>query len=247
MNSCDVLIVGAGPAGMSAAIRLRKFGYSVLVVDEQPSPGGQIWRGVERNREENLLKALGEDYRKGQSVVAVFRASGAKYLPETQVWQIEEEWNVFLTANGQARRVRAGSVLLANGSQERPVPFAGWTLPVVMTVGAAQILLKSRGMLPKGSVWIAGAGPLPLLYATQNLRLGANLAGYLDTSERPALPAITKLAGGWRDMKNLFKGLKWLRQLRRDVRVVRNLHDLKAGGDGKLEYIEWTSGGKTQR
>lgn len=247
MKTCDVLIVGSGPAGMSAAIRLREFGYGVAVVDEQPSPGGQIWRGVERNRQEKLLDALGEDYRHGQSLVEVFRACGAEYVPNTQVWQIEEGWNVFLTADGKARRIRAGAVLLANGAQERPVPFAGWTLPGVMTVGAAQILLKSGGMLPQGRVWIAGAGPLPLLYATQNLRLGASLAGYIDTSNRPSLSAIAKLAAGWRDVKSLFKGLKWLRQLRREVRVIKNLRDFKAGGDGKLEYIEWTSGGKSLR
>lgn len=80
-------------------------------------------------------------------------------------------------------------MLLSNGAQERPVPFEGWTLPGVMTVGAAQILLKSGGMLPEGKVWIAGAGPLPLLYATQFLNLGGRIAGYLDTAaSRKCLP-----------------------------------------------------------
>ncbi|UHS59816.1 NAD(P)/FAD-dependent oxidoreductase [Agrobacterium vaccinii] len=247
MTPCDVVIVGSGPAGMSAAIRLQEFGYSVAVIDEQPSPGGQIWRGIERNRSELLLGALGEDYRKGEPLVERFRACGAEYIPETQVWQIEDGWKVFLTSRGKARCISARAVLLANGAQERPVPFPGWTLPGVMTVGAAQILLKSGGMLPQGRVFIAGAGPLPLLYATQNLHLGASIAGYLDTSTRPSLSAIAKLAGGWRDLRSLLKGLKWLRQLRRETRVVKNFTDLKAGGEGRLEYVEWSDDGKTVR
>lgn len=184
MSTCDVAIVGCGPAGMSAAIRLRKLGYVVSVIDEQPSPGGQIWRGIERNQHQPLVDALGADYSKGRALVEQFRASGAEYVPNTQVWQIEEGWGVFLTSEGQARRLAARAVLLANGAQERPVPFPGWTLPGVMTVGAAQILLKSGGMLPQGRVWIAGSGPLPLLYATQNLFLGSGISGYLDTSKK---------------------------------------------------------------
>lgn len=93
----DVVVIGAGPAGMSAAIQLRKAGIVVAVVDEQAAPGGQIWRGVERNGGP-VSAALGADYQKGAALVEAFRASGAEYLPATQVWQIEEGWNLFLTS-----------------------------------------------------------------------------------------------------------------------------------------------------
>ncbi|MCO5731632.1 NAD(P)/FAD-dependent oxidoreductase [Rhizobium sp. SSA_523] len=238
----DVVVIGAGPAGMSAAIRLRKHGFSVAVIDEQPAPGGQIWRGVERNSG-RVSEALGADYRKGAALVQAFRDCGAEYLPETQVWQIEEGWNLFLTSGGEARRIGARVVLLANGAQERPVPFPGWTLPGVMTVGAAQILLKAGGMLPQGDVWIAGAGPLPLLYATQLLGLEGRIAGFLDTSRRPGLAALTKLAGAWRDIPGLLKGARWLRDLRKSGNMVRGFHDLRAVGDERLQYLEWQSAG----
>ncbi|MBP1848112.1 NADPH-dependent 2,4-dienoyl-CoA reductase/sulfur reductase-like enzyme [Rhizobium petrolearium] len=243
----DVLIVGAGPAGMSAAVQLSRDGLAVAVVDEQPAPGGQIWRGVERNMSGPVSRALGADYRKGLALVEAFRASKAEYMPETQVWQIEEGWSVFLTSGGRARRVSARIVLLATGAQERPVPFPGWTLPGVMTVGAAQILLKSGGMLPEGRVWIAGAGPLPLLYATQALDLGGRLAGYLDTAGRPGLAVLQKLPGAWRDLAGLAKGAGWLRALRRKVDIVRDVKDLRAEGEGRLEHIEWSRHGKRQR
>ncbi|WP_027525901.1 NAD(P)/FAD-dependent oxidoreductase [Bradyrhizobium sp. Ec3.3] len=245
--SYDVAIVGAGPAGMSAAIRLREFGASVVVIDEQPSPGGQIFRGIERNASSPVFPALGKDYQKGQALAAAFRVSGAEYLPSTQVWQIEDGWNLYLTAEGKAQRIAARAVLLANGAQERPVPFAGWTLPGVMTVGAAQILLKSGGMLPEGKVWIAGAGPLPLLYATQLLNLGGRIAGFLDTSTPPRLSALRRLPGAWRDFGGLLKGLRWLRGIKRSGIIVRGFSDLRAEGNEHLEHLTWEMEGKRHR
>ncbi|MBB3303404.1 NADPH-dependent 2,4-dienoyl-CoA reductase/sulfur reductase-like enzyme [Rhizobium sp. BK077] len=245
--SYDVAIVGAGPAGMSAAVRLRALGACVIVIDEQPAPGGQVFRGIERNAASPVFPALGEDYAKGGALVAAFRASGAEYLPSTQVWQIEDGWNLFLTTGGTARRITARSVLLANGAQERPVPFPGWTLPNVMTVGAAQILLKSGGMLPEGRIWIAGAGPLPLLYATQLLNLGGRIAGYLDTSTTPKLSALVLLPGAWREFGNLFKGLRWLRKVRRSGMMVKGFSDLRAEGEERLEHLTWEATGKRHR
>ena len=243
----DVAVIGAGPAGMSAAVQLRQLGLSVLVVDEQPAPGGQIWRGIERNSSGPVAAALGPDYEKGRALTAAFRASGAEYCPSTQVWQIEDEWTLFLTSEGRARRVRARAILLSNGAQERPAPFPGWTLPGVMTVGAAQILLKSGGMLPQGEVWIAGAGPLPLLYATQVLGLKGCVSGFLDTSKRPRLGTLARLPGAWRDFAGLAKGLRWQRLLRRSGKMVRGATELRADGDGCLEHLEWTAGGERHK
>ncbi|MDF3855769.1 NAD(P)/FAD-dependent oxidoreductase [Paracoccus pantotrophus] len=240
----DVAIVGGGPAGMSAAVRLCSLGLSVLVIDEQPAPGGQVWRGIERNASSPTFAALGADYREGEALVAAFRRSGAHYLPLTQVWQIEEGWALFLTSSGPARRVTARAVLLATGAQERPVPFPGWTLPGVMTVGAAQILLKSGEMVPKGEIWIAASGPLPLLYSTQLSELGGSIAGFLDTSPPLRLAALAKLPFAWRDAGGLVKGLRWSWKLRRSGKAVRAFSDLRAEGDGRLERISWRSGGE---
>ncbi|WP_091918856.1 NAD(P)/FAD-dependent oxidoreductase [Mesorhizobium sp. YR577] len=243
----DVVIIGAGPAGMSAAVELDRLGLSVALADEQPSPGGQIWRGTERNTSGQVFEALGADYKKGQALARAFRTSGVAYFPSTQIWQIEEGWTLFATSAQEARRISARAVLLATGAQERPVPFPGWTLPGVMTVGAAQILLKSGGMLPQGDVWIAGAGPLPLLYATQILQLKGRIAGFIDTSTGLNLAALAKLPGAWRDIAGLAKGIRWLRALRRCVRMVRNSEDLRAGGDDRLKYLEWRAQGKSER
>lgn len=249
MTRFDVAVVGAGPAGMAATVRLRKLGLSVLVADEQPTPGGQVWRGVERNAGGPLSEALGTDYGKGEEAVRAFRSAGAVYRPGAQVWQIEQDdgWQLFLTESGKASHFSARALLLAVGAQERPAAFPGWTLPGVMTVGAAQILLKSGRVLPEGPIWIAGAGPLPLLYATQVLGLNGRIAGFLDTSLPPGPGMVRHLPSALSDMASLRKGLGWWRALRRaGCRIVRRAEDIEAQGDGRLATVGWSAGGRRQ-
>ncbi|WP_144632588.1 FAD-dependent oxidoreductase [Bordetella genomosp. 13] len=250
MREFNVLIVGAGPAGMSAAVGLRAAGLSVIVVDEQPAPGGQIWRAVETVAATPTGALLGDEYRAGADLVRAFRASGALYEPQTQVWQIEPGWHVYMSHAGKAEVVRADNVLLATGAQERPAPFPGWTLPGVLTVGAAQILLKTSRQVPAQPVWVAGSGPLPLLYMAQLLRAGGRIAGWLDTSPpdtwKRALPHLSAALRGWPELR---KGLGWLGELRRGgVRRVRGVTQLRASGDGRLQEIEYTTrDGRTER
>lgn len=245
----DVVVIGAGPAGMSAAIGLRAHGLTVLVVDEQPAPGGQIWRAVEAMAATPTGRLLGDEYRAGAGLAERFRACGAFYEPDTQVWQIEPDWHVYMTRQGRAEVVRAGRVVLALGAQERPAPFPGWTLPGVLTVGAAQILLKTSRQVPAEPVWVAGSGPLPLLYMAQLLRAGGRIAGWLDTSPpggwRRALPWLGDALSAWGDVS---KGLAWLRQIRAaGVKRVRGVTALRALGDERLREIEYTAGGVTKR
>src|SRR4051812_37665570 len=207
MNRMDVLIVGAGPAGMAAALAARRLGLQVVVVDEQPAPGGQIWRSVEMAYRRDPI--LGRSYVEGRAVAEAFRISGAIYQPCAQLWQIEPGFRAFLSQSGQAQVIEAKTVILATGAQERPIPFPGWTLPGVLTVGAAQILLKNAGQIPAAPVWIAGSGPLPLLYAVQLLRAGGQIAGYLDTTPTGQWRgALRHVLGALRVPGNLIEGLR---------------------------------------
>jgi len=238
----DLLVVGAGPAGMAGAVMARRHGLDVLVVDEQPTPGGQIWRNVEAVAGTRRAALLGRSYAKGRAAVARFRASGAGYAPETQVWQIEPGPRAYMSHGGAASVVEAGCLMLATGAQERPAPFPGWTLPGVMTVGAAQILLKTSGQIPDQPVWIAGNGPLPLLYAAQLLRAGGRIACVLDTTPPGGrTAALPKLAGAALGAPgDLAKGLGWMLALRRaGVRVVRGVAEIEAQGGDALERVRY--------
>jgi NADPH-dependent 2,4-dienoyl-CoA reductase/sulfur reductase-like enzyme len=131
--------------------------------------------------------------------------------------------------------------MLATGAQERPTPLEGWTIPGVMTVGSAQILLKTSSQIPSDAVWIAGSGPLPLLYMNQLLQSGGKIAGYLDTSPRGAFRrALPRIVGAIRgDWRGLLQGLGWNLRLRlASVAVWRNVSELAAYGNESNHRLE---------
>lgn len=230
----DVLIIGAGPAGLSAALELKARGLVVTVCDDQPAPGGRIFAAIEKRA------AHGAEDRGGADLVARFRQSGIDYRPASEVWQIEAGPRVFFSQGGQARLIEPRFVLLASGAQERPMPFPGWQLPGVMTVGAAQILLKTARQIPDQPVWLAGTGPLLLLYARQLIAAGGRVAGILDTAPPGRLAAAARrlpaaLGYGWRDMA---RGAVWLAALR-GLRVVRNVTALEAVGEERLSTLRF--------
>lgn len=240
----DLIVIGAGPAGMTGAAVAAAQGLRVCVIDEQKVPGGQIWRGIEGNAGTAIGRTLGLDYLKGAAAAEALRQCGAELLLGAQVWQIEPGFRVFLSQDGRSRRIDGRAILLATGAQERPNPFPGWTLPGVMTVGAAQILLKTAQSIPDEPVWVAGTGPLPLLYMAQILGQGGRIAGYIDTAPaanfRRALPMAPSLL---RAPKGLFKGLSWMRKLRRHgVPHYKAAHGLEALGEGRLQRLRFTTG-----
>ncbi|HEV7256632.1 MAG TPA: NAD(P)/FAD-dependent oxidoreductase [Bosea sp. (in: a-proteobacteria)] len=239
----DLLIVGAGPAGMAAAVTARKHGLSVRVIDDQPAPGGQIWRAIETVAATPRLARLGAAYGAGAARAAAFRACGAGYEPQSQLWQIEPGFRAFLTRDGKARSVTADAIILATGAQERPVPFPGWTLPGVLTVGAAQILLKTADSVPSSPVWIAGCGPLPLLYMTQLLAAGGKIAGFLDTTPRGRMTSALKhLPQALGRLGDLAKGLGWSFSLgRAGFPIIRHVAEIRAEGDGKLQRLHYST------
>lgn len=241
MSEFDLVVIGGGPAGLAAAVQAREFGLSVALIDEQPQPGGQIYRAVERTHAQGRDKALGEEYCYGLGVVHAFRACGATYLAAHQVWQVETDGRIFVSHDGHTRCIRGQRVVIAVGAMERPVPIPGWTLPGVMTVGAAQIMLKTAGMLPNDRVWIAGSGPLLLAYASQVVANGGQLAGILDTGRVPRWRAgLAHLGGALRGWRYILKGLHYEGILRRaKLRIVKGVHAVEAQGGARLQTVRW--------
>jgi NADPH-dependent 2,4-dienoyl-CoA reductase/sulfur reductase-like enzyme len=204
--SPDLLIVGAGPAGLGAAVEASAHGLSVMLMDENPAPGGRIWQGLEARgaRDADEAAAL--------ALIRRFRASAVQAHWNATVWAIEPDGQVFWSDPDGAHSVLARNILLATGTTERPLPVPGWTLPGVMTVGAAQIALKTGGLLPDGRTWLAGQGPLLLLYATQVLDAGGRIAGVIDLSDGFAPVRALKhfSLAAWPEIR---RGLAWRRRL----------------------------------
>ena len=239
-DSYSLAVIGAGPAGLAAAIEAARRGVDTVLLDEQPAPGGQIYRAVTETpvRERAVL---GADYWRGAALVAAFRASGAQYVPGAAVWSVAPSGEIGISianaTGGVARLIQAQRVILATGALERPMPIPGWTLPGVMTVGAAQILLKSSGLVAAQPIVLAGNGPLLWLFAAQHLAAGGTIAALLDTAPRgtwraalPHLPAFLR-------SPYLGKGLALMAAVRRRVRVIRHVTALAAEGADRLTSV----------
>ena len=244
MIHTNLAIVGGGPAGLAAAVEGVANGLSVTLLDEQPAIGGQIYRHVEKVVEAAPARAsvLGEDYRRGAELARRFRASGAKHLGESLVWH-GEAGVLWYLQGGQSRSLRADRILVATGAMERPVPVPGWTLPGVMTAGAAQILLKTAGLVPREKAVLVGHGPLLLLLAQQVLAAGGSLEGIVETvpSGRylQALRHLPATAGSG----YLSRGLRMMLALRRaGVKIYRGAEDLRIVGGDAAQAVSFRLG-----
>lgn len=240
----DLAIIGAGPAGLAAAIEARALGLTVAVLDEQPTPGGQIYRNVTQPRSARSAAVLGPDYAAGRPLAEEFLASGAVYHPQATVWRIGPD-GLSWTAPQGGGDLAARRVLVATGAMERPFAVPGWTLPGVMTAGAAQILLKTTGTVADGAVF-AGTGPLLYLVACQYLAAGAKVAAVLDTTPKGALwPALQHLPGALRQPGLLWKGARLLAKLRLSgVPFHRGVTGLAFEGEGALQRVRWQAAGR---
>lgn len=155
MNSCEIIIIGAGPAGIAAARSAAEAGVPTILIDDNPAPGGQIWRGAPK--------------------LAV--PESVKVLSQTRVFDIRDR---FLVLTDRFGAIETRKLILCTGARELLLPFPGWTLPGCFGAGGLQALVKS-GMAIKGKrVVVAGSGPLlPAVAATLRSR-GAKIVSVVE-------------------------------------------------------------------
>lgn len=242
-DAYEIVVIGAGPAGLAAATLAAGAGFTTLLVDENPAPGGQVYRAVSTTP---LAKPgmLGPDYTKGAALVSALAATGAEYLSGATVWHLDRDRVIGLSVQGASRLIKAGRVILATGALERPFPIPGWTLPGVMTIGAAQTVMKASGLVPKGRVALAGQGPLLWLYAAQLLRAGGRIEAILDTTPRGNWLKAMPHAPGFLLSPYFRKGLAMMGEVKARTRIIRTVTDLSATGADKLERLGYVAGGK---
>ena len=243
----DIAIVGAGSAGMAAAAECAKLGLNTIVFDENPEAGGQIYRAITRNTPA-ARPYLGKDYWRGAGLWNAFSATAAAHVSAAAVWSLEqqgEEAELRVSVSGRSRIVHARRVILATGATERPMPVRGWTLPGVMSVGAAQIALKSAGLLPEGPVVLAGTGPLLYLYASQVLAAGGTIDAILDTTPRRNWLQAAPYLLSFLSSPYAWKGLGLVLKVARVVRIFRSVTALEITGKERADSVTFTAGGKT--
>ncbi len=247
MVSRDLVIIGAGPAGMAAAAQAADLGLGVTVLDEQPRAGGQIYRDVDRVAP---LRGdiLGADYTDGTRLTQSLGHDKIEHVSGAVVWAIEDGFRLSYTCEGRGAQIEADRILMATGALERPMPIPGWTLPGVMAAGAGQILLKQSGVLARNAV-LVGSGPLLYLIAAQMVRAGMPPVAMVETQTRgDMIRAARYIGGAVRGWPYMAKGLKMLAQLTRaGVPRFAGATAIAIEGEGKAEAVTFTHKGRTQR
>ena len=241
-EAVDVVVVGAGPAGLAAADATSARGLSVRLIDEQPAPGGQVWRGAESaRRAHGILARPGVRHAAGATIVDAGAPGGA----------VRVAW-LGSHADGRGlRETAARALVIATGATERPVLFPGATLPGVMGVGAVQAALKQSGIVPGGpGVVLAGQGPLLLLALAQVLGAGGSVDAVLDLAPPGASRGAARLlpAALVSDAPLLARGAWLLARARaRRTRWHRGIERLHALGDECVEEVAFRERGRERR
>jgi NADPH-dependent 2,4-dienoyl-CoA reductase/sulfur reductase-like enzyme len=231
------IIVGSGVGGMAAAKLLCGYGLRILVVDENSHMGGQLLRKQLHCRHTPRRFGLDRIKRRGMRLAEQLGKGGIKILKDAQVIGIYPE-NTLLVGEGSSRVVeyRADALILATGARERQLPFKGWDLPGVISTGAAQILMKSSGILPGRKTLIGGCGPLMLVLAAEIIANGGKVHAVLD--QNGVAEKLRAFTAGWSIWPKLIEGAACLARvaaagipLRQRVRVI------EAMGSNHLERV----------
>lgn len=190
-----VVIVGAGPAGITAARTLLDHGVTPVLVDESLRGGGQIYRRQPANFQRSPKQLYGFEAGKATALHRTLDelAMLIDYRPETLVWNAENG-RLDMLNNGHAESIDYTQIIVATGATDRILPVQGWTLPGVYSLGAAQIALKYQGCAIGERVAFCGSGPLLYLVAYQYVKAGAKVVAVLDSApfsaQCRALPAL---------------------------------------------------------
>jgi NADPH-dependent 2,4-dienoyl-CoA reductase/sulfur reductase-like enzyme len=233
-HECDVLVVGAGPAGLAGAYCAARAGLRVGVVDDNPEAGGQIWRGGVRTRKS---KEAAEWFEK-------IRRAKIQPIGGARVFQQPEEGTLLAEVSDGVRVLSYRSLILATGARERFLPFPGWTLPNVMGAGGLQALVKTGLPIEGKRVVVAGSGPLLLAVAAYLRGQGARV---LLVAEQASPKSLFGFGFGlMRQPAKVSQAISLKRELA-GTRYLTGCWPVAAEGDGKLSSVTLRRGRRTWR
>lgn len=232
----EILVIGGGPAGLSAARAAALCGAEVLLVDERPSLGGQYFKQLGKSLAFISGKPSDAQFAAGRALIAEVKRLGVRVLPETTVWGAFGPQEIALAGAEGQQIVGAATVILATGAYERGVPMPGWTLPGFMTTGAAQTLQRAYRVAPGRRVLIAGNGPLNFQVAADLAEGGIEVVAVVEAAARPGIGSLSALARATLASPDLMRdGFAYLRRLRRaGVEIIHGSAVIAAEGESRV-------------
>ena len=184
MKRYDMIIVGAGPAGLSAAIEAAKHGLQVVVYDENAKPGGQLFKQIHKFFGSKEHKAKIRGFHIGEELLAEASALGVTVVLNAIVIGIFPEKEVTVKIENRVEHVKGDTILIATGASENMVTFPGWTLPGVIGAGAAQTMMNLHGTMPGKRVLMLGSGNVGLVVSFQLMQAGCEVVALADAAPR---------------------------------------------------------------
>ena len=184
MKRYDLIIVGAGPSGLSAAIEAARKGLNVVVFDENEKPGGQLFKQIHKffGSKEHRAKVRG--FVIGQQLLDEADEAGVQVVLNATVIGLYQDKEVVVKIGDQIHHYKGDAVIIATGAAENMVTFPGWTLPGVIGAGAAQTMMNLHGVLPGKRVLMLGSGNVGLVVSFQLLQCGCEVVALVDAAPR---------------------------------------------------------------
>jgi len=234
----DLLVIGAGPAGLAAAAVSAEAGLRVLLIDERGKLGGQYFKQpADAFLDEGHLDA---QFREGRALIARVKAAGVEILSGATIWGAFAPDHLVAASATTRWVLRPKNLVIATGAYEKGFQIPGWTLPGVMTTGAAQTLLRSY-QVPLGSrVFISGNGPLNIQMAAELVRAGVKVEGLAELSNPFRIKnALTSLALAWYSPKLVFNGIGYFFTLAKaKVPILLSQAVTRVSGEESIKQIE---------
>ena len=184
MKRYDLIIVGAGPSGLSAGIEAAKRGLRVVIFDENEKPGGQLFKQIHKffGSKEHRAKVRG--FVIGQQLLDEAAEAGVEVVLNATVIGLYQDKEVVVKRGDKIEHFKGNAVIIATGAAENMVTFPGWTLPGVIGAGAAQTMMNLHGVLPGKRVLMLGSGNVGLVVSFQLEQCGCEVVALVDAAPR---------------------------------------------------------------
>lgn len=184
MKRYDLIVVGAGPSGLSAAIEAAKRGVSVVVFDENAKPGGQLFKQIHKFFGSKEHKAKIRGFKIGEELLEEAAQLGVQVELNTTVIGLYPDKEIVVQMKEEVLHYKGDAIIVATGASENMVTFEGWTLPGVIGAGAAQTLMNLHGVKPGEKVVMLGSGNVGLVVSFQLMQCGCEVVAVVDAAPK---------------------------------------------------------------
>lgn len=184
MKRYDLIVVGAGPSGLSAAIEAAKRGMEVVVFDENEKPGGQLFKQIHKFFGSKEHKAKIRGYRIGQELLEEANKAGVEVVLNATVVGMYLDKEITVKMGDSITHYKGDAIIVATGASENMVTFDGWTLPGVIGAGAAQTMMNLHGVKPGEKILMLGSGNVGLVVGFQLMQCGCDVVALVDAAPR---------------------------------------------------------------